>query len=221
VWADPSLRAQQSNPSRSKEERGLFRCARNDDLLNMHIIPATRFARGLAVSSRPLRKEGAGKAGCALHPRSRVQNLQKSAHEHTGSAEAVRPSLRNGFTAYVALSAVIGLSCHRRLRKSLPANLTPASRRQDHTILPSASQAPSSEAPPAAIASSPASVTIAIRPSSGVDGGVYKVICDFGKPEYFSGRDWTGKISLIGLRKLDFRRKSLDAAGGIPSESSS
>src|SRR5674476_1481614 len=71
---------------------------------------------------------------------------------------------RNGFTAYVALSPAIGLSCHRRLRKSLPANLTPASRRQDHTILPSASQAPSSEAPLAATASSPASVTIAIRP---------------------------------------------------------
>src|SRR5665647_1809306 len=89
---------------------------------------------------------------------------QGNAHEHTGSAEAVRPSLRNGFTAYVALSPAIGLSCHRRLRKSLPANLTPASRRQDHTILLSASKTLSSEAPPAATASSPASVTIAIRP---------------------------------------------------------
>jgi hypothetical protein len=38
----------------------------------------------------------------------------KNAHEHTGSAEAVRPSLRNGFTAYNALSPVTGLSCHRR-----------------------------------------------------------------------------------------------------------
>jgi hypothetical protein len=28
----------------------------------------------------------------------------KSAHEHTGSAEAARPSLRNGFTAYFVLS---------------------------------------------------------------------------------------------------------------------
>ena len=59
------------------------------------------------------------------------------------------------------------------------ANLTPASRRQDHTILPSANKALSSEAPLAATASSPASVTIAIRPSSGVDGGGYKAICDF------------------------------------------
>jgi hypothetical protein len=40
--------------------------------------------------------------------------VDKNAHEHTGSAEAIRPSLRNGFTAYNALSPVTGLSCHRR-----------------------------------------------------------------------------------------------------------
>src|SRR5690348_7712540 len=34
------------------------------------------------------------------------KNACKSAHEHTGSAEAVRPSLRNGFTAYFELSLV-------------------------------------------------------------------------------------------------------------------
>jgi hypothetical protein len=33
----------------------------------------------------------------------------ENAHEHTGSAEAVRPSLRNGFTAYFELSPVTGL----------------------------------------------------------------------------------------------------------------
>src|ERR1700674_2368025 len=74
------------------------------------------------------------------------------------------------------------------------ANLTPASRRQDHTILPSASKALSSEAPLSATASSPASVTIAIRPSSGVDGGGYKVIWGFGKSEYFFERGWTTQI---------------------------
>src|SRR6202011_2172074 len=42
---------------------------------------------------------------CKLH--------RKNAHEHTGPAEAIRPSLRNGFTAYGALSPVNGLSCHR------------------------------------------------------------------------------------------------------------
>jgi hypothetical protein len=57
----------------------------------------------------PLKSEGAGKTGCALHPRSRVQcAFKESAHEHTGSAESIRPSLRNGFTAYSALSSVTG-----------------------------------------------------------------------------------------------------------------
>ena len=43
------------------------------------------------------------------------------------------------FTAYTALSPVTGLSCHRHPREVLlPANLTPASGRQDHTASPSA-----------------------------------------------------------------------------------
>jgi hypothetical protein len=33
---------------------------------------------------------------------------KRCAHEHTGSAEAIRHSLRNGFTVYSALSPVIG-----------------------------------------------------------------------------------------------------------------
>jgi hypothetical protein len=37
-----------------------------------------------------------------------VQGVERDAHEHTGSAEAVRPSLRNGFTAYNVLSPVTG-----------------------------------------------------------------------------------------------------------------
>src|SRR5882724_4844921 len=53
--------------------------------------------------------EGAGKTGCALHPRSRVPDAHsKSAHEHTGSAETLRPSLRSGLTAYFVLSPVNG-----------------------------------------------------------------------------------------------------------------
>jgi hypothetical protein len=41
-------------------------------------------------------------------------------------------------TVSFVLSPVIGLYCHRRRRELLPANLTPASRRQDHTTSPSA-----------------------------------------------------------------------------------
>ena len=53
----------------------------------------------------PENSEGAGKTGCALPPRSRMQMGDKEcAHEHTGSAESIRPSLRSGFTAYFVLS---------------------------------------------------------------------------------------------------------------------
>ena len=44
-------------------------------------------------------------------------------------------------TASFALSLVTGLSCHHRLR-TISANLTPASRRQDHTTSPSANMRP-------------------------------------------------------------------------------
>jgi hypothetical protein len=51
----------------------------------------------------PSKIEGAGKTGCALHPRSRRQLcIKKCAHEHTGSAENTRPPPRNGFTAYTS-----------------------------------------------------------------------------------------------------------------------
>jgi len=59
----------------------------------------------------------------------------------TGSAELTRPSLRDGFNPYSALSLVTGLDCHHPSRNHHPANLIPASGDQDHT--PSASaQAP-------------------------------------------------------------------------------
>ena len=56
---------------------------------------------------------------CKLH--------EENAHEHTGSAEAIRHSLRNGFTAYIALSPVNGLSCHRHPRSALASQELDAS----------------------------------------------------------------------------------------------
>ena len=98
----------------------------------------------LALENR--RAQGRPGARCT---RGLVRNCTKqNAHEHTGSAEAVRPSLRDGVTAYFELSLVTGLSCHhRRADIALEpigsmrncANLTPASGRQDHTTSPYAS----------------------------------------------------------------------------------
>jgi hypothetical protein len=111
--------------------------------------PAARCARIFARNIRP-KEEGAGKAGCALHPRSRVQNAHsKNAHEHTGPAEAIRPSPRNGFTAYFALSPATNSFCHRRLRIGICLSpVGPAYLRkldisngcQDHTTSPYAAR---------------------------------------------------------------------------------
>ena len=57
----------------------------------------------LASDSPSLRTEGAGKAGCRLHPRSCVQKT----HEWTtGSTGSLRLSPHEWFTAYFALSPV-------------------------------------------------------------------------------------------------------------------
>jgi len=52
---------------------------------------------------------------------SRAIVRKENAHEHTGTAGALRHSLRNGFTAYGALSPATNSSCHRRQRISGPS----------------------------------------------------------------------------------------------------
>src|ERR1700744_3577736 len=109
-------------------------------------ILATGFARVLQITSPEKRrgrtrpsKRGRGEDRVRAAPAvSRAMRSREHAHEHTGSAEAVRPSLRNGFTAYFVLSLVTGLVCHHRPREALASlkNLTPASGRQDHTTSP-------------------------------------------------------------------------------------
>ena len=89
----------------------------------------------------------------------------KRAHEHTGSAETLRPSLRSGFTAYFVLSPVNGSFATVVPREALlPRNLTPAPRRQDHTTSPYASHASSVMDRLASTASCRTFVTMAARP---------------------------------------------------------
>jgi hypothetical protein len=57
---------------------------------------------------------------------SRAKVGNKNAHEHTGSAEAVRPSLRNGFTTYFVLSLATGFlspSLRRKTSAQLDASI--------------------------------------------------------------------------------------------------
>src|SRR5882762_11937491 len=70
--------------------------------------PATQCARVVLESFAPENKEGAGNAGCALHPRSHAQCAQKVRARAYRAAENIRHSLRNGFTAYFELSLVTG-----------------------------------------------------------------------------------------------------------------
>ena len=114
--------------------------------------------------------------------------------------------------------------------RSIIANLTPASGRQDHTTSPSAKAFRKSRSavlvplPPklwrrpinaARLASPsrpphpvPTSVTIAKRPSQwdGIAGNM-EVICGKREAKYFFGKDWTGSISLIRFDKFAVRRK--------------
>src|SRR5713226_10431806 len=76
---------------------------------------ATQCARALQKSSAP--KEGVGNAGCPLHPRSRVHLVVvERTRATTSTPESPGIPARNGFNAYVALSPVTGLVCHRRPR---------------------------------------------------------------------------------------------------------
>src|SRR5258708_33158710 len=76
-----------------------------------------RDAPELCVSFAPLVTEGAGNAGCPVHPparvRCRIAESTRGNHGHTG---ITRHSPRNGFTAYIVSTPAIGLSCHRRQR---------------------------------------------------------------------------------------------------------
>ena len=138
-----------------------------------------------AINFGPPKSEGAGNAGrrCARSRACSVVNTRVSHHGHTG---LTRHSPRNGFNCLLrALPGDRALLPPSSLRSLLLKNLTPASRRQDHTTSPSASKTLSSQAPLASIASNPASVTIAIRPSSGVDGYGYKSDLGFRKTRIF------------------------------------
>jgi hypothetical protein len=93
--------------------------------------------------------EGAGKAGCPLHPQPRVQCVGSTRVSSPQVHRNNRPSLRNGFNGLfraprrrIRLVTVIsgyGLSKPGRADFA-SANLTPATGGQDHTALPSATR---------------------------------------------------------------------------------
>jgi hypothetical protein len=162
--------------------------------IHLHIL-ATRCARGL-LQFHPLRKQRAqGRPGARCTRGLVCKHAQKNAHEHTGSAESIRPSLRNGFTAYSALFPATGLFA-TVASQTVPRSLTPASGRQNHTISPSASAALVSRSIYVHRISTRVSLRSRAPLLSGETGGETPLICPTRQEEYFSAEGWTGFFDL-------------------------
>jgi hypothetical protein len=185
-----SLRAKRSNPRLHIGIDGLLRSARNDGWIQPRIL-ATLIARGLHLrfpSGNRGRREDRVRAAPAV---SCAGAHKERAHEHTGSAGASRPSLRNGFTAYNALSPANGFLATVAPEK-FPRNLMPAPRHQDHT------PSPYTIATYVSHGSRVHRISPHVRDdrdpplSSGETGGVMPVIWVRTKAEYFFAKGWTG-----------------------------
>src|SRR5437660_1311084 len=81
-------------------------------------IPHSRGANApeLCKIIRPTAKRAQGMPGACCTRGLVCNSAKKDAHEHTGTAEALRHSLRSGFTAYAALSPETNSFCLRRRR---------------------------------------------------------------------------------------------------------
>jgi hypothetical protein len=115
-------------------------------------VISCRAASGTREDTTP-HSRGANSSGlCQCHPRNRgcrecrvherthclTCKTKTRTQANTGTPKSRRHSLRNGFTAYSALSPETGLFCLRR-PSIISMSLIPASGDQDHTPLPSAS----------------------------------------------------------------------------------
>jgi hypothetical protein len=74
------------------------------------------FARALLDCPSPLNEREQGMPGARCTRGLMCKIVRRDAHEHTGSAETLRHSPRNGFTAYAAISPATNSSCHRHRR---------------------------------------------------------------------------------------------------------
>ena len=134
------------------------------------------------------RAQGKPGARCTRSRACRIGSTRVSHHRFTGT-----PGLPCAMVlaAYLELSPVTGLSCHRRYADR-SANLTPASGCQDHTTLPSADKRLRQRAAYVHRIPHPTSVTIAIRPSYGCGMATdVEVIWVKRTPEYFCEGGWT------------------------------
>src|SRR5579863_40918 len=141
-----------------------------------------------------LRAEGAGKAGCLMHPQPRMQKWK--AYELVTTGPPVTPGLPCAMVLTVSftLSPVTGLSCHRRRPRceSIAACLTPASGRQDHMTSPSALASLVLRHRRVHCIPHPTSVTMRNAPPEGcgMECDIH-LICISEKQKYFLCEGWT------------------------------
>jgi len=141
---------------------------RGDDGPTRVRILATPGARGLQKSFAPLKGEGAGNAGCALHPRSRVQCAQGSAHTSIqGSGEHPTFPAQWLYGLLRALPGRAGLVVTVAALMLPPAQLDASIRGVRTTRLRRTLKLRSSVATSASTATRPSFVTMANAPLSG------------------------------------------------------
>src|SRR6202140_5768983 len=155
----------------------------------MRLTLGAQRARGIDKTSAPKRAWGMPGAQC---PRSLVcAVVVQDAHEYSLRSHRKSPGIpaRNGFNGFVrSLPGDRAFLSPSSLRSLLLKNLTPASRRQDHTILPSASGAVRQKRrrghriPPRVRDDREPPLCV------GRDDADIELIWSFGKPEYFFRR---------------------------------
>jgi hypothetical protein len=131
--------------------------------------PAASYARVMRTKPVPSENEGAGKAGCPLHPQPRVQVIKAHERSHYRFTGNTRPSLRNGFNGF--LRALPG---DRALLSPSPAEYLPPTWHQRRGVRTTRLRRPQKHRPSAQGLRSmlcvhriphPTFVTIAKRPS--------------------------------------------------------
>jgi hypothetical protein len=156
---------------------------------------------------RPRNTEGAGKTGCALHPRSRVQIRNKRKRTRAYRFSGNTPAFPAQWF-YDLLRALPGD------RAFLPPSLCELAKLSasvgapgPHDFAVRSSHARQSQLL-ASTASRPNVRHDGQRPSyRGQDGGVLDSIWAGGKGKYFFEQDWTGQISLNRFKKSGFWRR--------------
>ena len=170
--------------------------------------------RGFAISLSLSRREGAGNAGCALHPRSRVlQNCAIGAHEHTGERKhsdiprAMALRLTSCSSRWSEL--VVTVAPEKRASQELFASIRGARTtrldrtQQNHSPLKHCVH----RIPRPTCRDDGDTPLWWVR-----DGKTYNSDFPKCKAKYFCVPDWTTQISLRLLRKLDFRRTGFAGA---------